>query len=95
LCAFKSPAKFDSLAAIDAWIKGLEAEMALQLERVIAGHFAKNINCDKILGNALAYIKAYREAVADNVFMVYWLEANGMAVVHVQNWNTKDVWTNI
>lgn len=29
--------------------------------------------------------------VADNVFMVYWQEANGMAVVHVQNWNTKDV----
>lgn len=179
-----------SVAALDAWIHGLEDEIALQPERVIAGHFAKNINCDKVLGNALAYIKAYRKAVvessnadevvakvkaefpdyedednlafgakvikgeakwttrnlypgigrhviadfsptvvfdlnfhddktmtfigtdgvwkgyqdtvgftveevAENVFMVYWQEANGMAVVHVQNWNTKDVWTNI
>lgn len=33
--------------------------------------------------------------VASNVFMVYWQEANGMAVVHVQNWNTLEVWTNI
>ncbi len=179
-----------SIAAVDAWIKGLEAEIELKPERVIASHFAKDINCGKVLGNALAYMKAYREAVsegsnaddvvskmkaqfpdyedegnlefgakvikgeaqwttrnlypgigrhviadfsptvvfdldfhddktmtfigtdgvwkgyqdtvgftaeevADNVFMVYWQEANGMAVVHVQNWNTKDVWTNI
>lgn len=33
--------------------------------------------------------------VAPRVFMIYWQEANGMAVVHVQNWNTMDVWTNI
>lgn len=32
---------------------------------------------------------------APNVFMVYWQEENGIAVCHVQNWNTMDVWTNI
>lgn len=32
---------------------------------------------------------------APNVFMVHWQEENGIAVVHVQNWNTMNVWTNI
>lgn len=29
--------------------------------------------------------------VADHVFMVHWQETNGIAVVHLQNWNTLDV----
>lgn len=33
--------------------------------------------------------------VADHVFMVHWQENNGIAVIHVQNWNTLNVWTNI
>lgn len=32
---------------------------------------------------------------APGVYMVHWQEANGIAVLHVQNWNTMDVWTNI
>jgi hypothetical protein len=27
--------------------------------------------------------------------MVHWQENAGIAVIHVQNWNTLEVWTNI
>lgn len=178
------------VAAIDKWITQLEDEIALKPETVIAAHYAKDTHNPKILDDALAYMKAYREAVSTstkadeiitkmkklypdyqdeqflalgaqvvtgealwvtrnlypgvdrhvtvdfmpavifdldfhddktmtfigtdgiwkgykdtvaykaievehNVFMVYWQERNGMSVVHVQNWDTKEVWTNI
>lgn len=35
------------------------------------------------------------EEIADHVYMVHWQENAGIAVVHVQNWNTLEVWTNI
>lgn len=35
------------------------------------------------------------EEAAENVFMVHWQENTGIAVVHIQNWNTLGVCTNI
>lgn len=35
------------------------------------------------------------EEIADHVYMVHWQENAGIAVIHVQNWNTLEVWTNI
>lgn len=33
--------------------------------------------------------------VAPNIFMVYWQEADGTRVVHVENFQREHVWTNI